>query len=110
MRARDAGVTALMADQTGDEAPAQGAHHCPLCASSALDAALPTLPVVQPLAVTRDGYPARFYTAPRPSPIWRTASILVPDLVVATFTDEQTRSVPARASGMESMSMWSDSV
>lgn len=37
------------------------------------------------------------------SPIWRTASMLMPACVEATFTEAQTRSVTASASGMEEM-------
>lgn len=62
----------VAADQSGDDQQASLAH-CPLCASSALGAALPPSPVVTPLAVTRDGFPPRFYSAPGPSPIWRAA-------------------------------------
>ena len=43
-------------------------------------------------------------------PISATASMLMPALVEPTFTEEHTRSVVARASGMEAMSFRSDSV
>ena len=41
-------------------------------------------------------------------PISATASMLMPALVEPTFTEEHTRSVVARASGMEAMSFRSD--
>lgn len=62
----------IAASPSDDDSQAQVAH-CPLCASSALGAALPPTPVLPTLAVTRDGFPPRFYSAPGPSPIWRAA-------------------------------------
>ena len=43
-------------------------------------------------------------------PISATASMLIPALVEPTFTEEHTRSVVARASGMEAMSFRSEEV